>query len=347
MKAFVVMLILSQTVFSQIQFLSYSQNVTRRTAVKVLDIKNSDGEFYRRTSTTILTNGKIAVLDIGNNLLKIFSKEGHFIQSFGRKGQGPGEFYGLDKIYSINNTLFVRSNYKLSFFTDTGEHIRDVQLLVHGQVGNPVVYNNKVYIFFKGNSILSHIILDEKGVEVNRLKNKNYEKNGIKEDDTILLHSSIRVLQMGNYIYKAAYGLFDLKMYNSDFEIISEYALEMNPIKRNPQKIIDNMRFDPKLTGKALKKAKLYELNLMLKEISIYENGIKSLVGFFEDKIIIQINTKNKNELYLLIIQDNMIVEKLVIDNCYATEVRYEKNSLIVNKKDEYHGPEINLYKIN
>ena len=346
MKSLFAIFILIYSAICQMKYLSYSQNVNRIEPNKVLEISNQVGGFYRRTSTTILKNGKIAVLDIGNHEVKIFSDKAKFLLSFGKTGQGPGEFCGLDKIYSINNNLFIRSNYKLSFFDDTGQHLRDVRLLVNGQVGNPVIYNHRVYIFFEGNSILSHIILNEKGIALDRIKNKTYLKNGIKEDDTVLLSSSIRVLQMGEFIYKAAYGLFDLKKYNSDFELLAEYGLDMDPVKRNPQKIIDNMLFDANLKGKALAKAKQYELNLILKEISIYENGIKSLIGMHKGKMLIQISTKDRNEVYILLIQGSIITDKIVISNTHATELRLERGRLIVNSKDSLNGPEIKIYEI-
>jgi len=48
-------------------------------------------DFYRLRSFTVDKNGQIYILDAGNSRIQCFSKEGKFLFSFGRQGQGPGE----------------------------------------------------------------------------------------------------------------------------------------------------------------------------------------------------------------------------------------------------------------
>ncbi len=49
-------------------------------------------DFYKPSSFTVdKKNGQIYILDAGNSRIQCFSKEGKFLFSFGRRGQGPGE----------------------------------------------------------------------------------------------------------------------------------------------------------------------------------------------------------------------------------------------------------------
>ncbi len=59
-----------------------------------LSIGNENDEnssFFRRVSVEVDSNGNLLVLDQGNFRLLKFDKEGNYIKTFGRKGQGPGE----------------------------------------------------------------------------------------------------------------------------------------------------------------------------------------------------------------------------------------------------------------
>ena len=53
------------------------------------DKENED--FHKLRSFTVDKDGQIYILDAGNSRIQCFSKEGKFLFSFGRQGQGPSE----------------------------------------------------------------------------------------------------------------------------------------------------------------------------------------------------------------------------------------------------------------
>ena len=70
-------------------------------------------DFYKPNSFTVDKNGQIYILDAGNSRIQCFSKEGKFLFSFGRQGQGPGELSNNAskiKILSDGN-IYVIDNY--------------------------------------------------------------------------------------------------------------------------------------------------------------------------------------------------------------------------------------------
>ena len=63
--------------------------------VKNIGDLESDDEnvlFYMPADMAVDEEGNMYVMDSGNHRIQKFDSEGHFLASFGRKGQGPGEF---------------------------------------------------------------------------------------------------------------------------------------------------------------------------------------------------------------------------------------------------------------
>ncbi len=60
-----------------------------------LSIGNEEDEnylFYRARDIQVDTEGNIYVLDSGNYRLQVFDKDGKYLRTIGKRGQGPGEF---------------------------------------------------------------------------------------------------------------------------------------------------------------------------------------------------------------------------------------------------------------
>jgi len=61
-----------------------------------LSIGTLDGDtlyqFFQVTGSVKLSDGRIAVTDNGSHQLRVFAPDGTFLTSFGREGEGPGEF---------------------------------------------------------------------------------------------------------------------------------------------------------------------------------------------------------------------------------------------------------------
>src|SRR5207237_5563579 len=74
-------------------------------------------------------NGHILVTEghlQGNNRISKFSKDGKFIQMWGKKGSGPGEFFAPHTIaIDSRGRLFVgdRSNNRIQIFDQEGNHL--------------------------------------------------------------------------------------------------------------------------------------------------------------------------------------------------------------------------------
>jgi hypothetical protein len=52
-------------------------------------------QFYGISGGVTLSDGRIAISDVGSHQLRIFAPDGRFLAAFGREGEGPGEFRNI------------------------------------------------------------------------------------------------------------------------------------------------------------------------------------------------------------------------------------------------------------
>lgn len=75
---------------------------------KIGDINTTDENlaFNYPSDIAMDASGSIYVLDSANNRIQKFGKDGKYLATFGRKGQGPGEFFNPDSIDIDANGIF-------------------------------------------------------------------------------------------------------------------------------------------------------------------------------------------------------------------------------------------------
>lgn len=98
-----------------------------------LSIGNEEDEnyaFYLTGALIVDTVGNILILDRGNFRIQKFDKQGKYIQSIGRQGQGPGEFEHPSTLYldSDDNIYVVDSGRKVHIFDKDGEFEKAITL---------------------------------------------------------------------------------------------------------------------------------------------------------------------------------------------------------------------------
>ena len=89
----------------------------------------SSGKFDGPWGVAVNKRNEIAVTDCSNNRVQIFSCNGKFIRSFGKKGVKKGEFKDPSGIAYLNNGNIVvadTSNHRLQIFTERGEYLAQI-----------------------------------------------------------------------------------------------------------------------------------------------------------------------------------------------------------------------------
>ncbi len=97
--------------------------------------------FSRIGPAALLPDGRIAVADMDEAAIRLFSPDGSFDLAFGRRGQGPGEFSYISGIKVVPpDTIVVHDSrlYRLAKFLPSGSLVSTLQLQAEG--GFPEVF---------------------------------------------------------------------------------------------------------------------------------------------------------------------------------------------------------------
>jgi hypothetical protein len=103
------------------------------------------GELIFPWYVAVDSDGSIYVMDRGDDCVKVFSKEGGFIRSIGRRGQGPGELQNPNSIHLLANHDLVFEDFirGLNYFDKDGSFKRFV----------PISWLINIWMFPDGRSV--------------------------------------------------------------------------------------------------------------------------------------------------------------------------------------------------
>jgi hypothetical protein len=90
--------------------------------------ESADYVFATISSVAVSDDGTIFVLDQKDWNVKVFDRDGKFLRTFGKAGEGPGEFSMPRSIHftARDEVVVVEMNRRLSFFKMSGEFVRTV-----------------------------------------------------------------------------------------------------------------------------------------------------------------------------------------------------------------------------
>ena len=89
--------------------------------------------FVSIVDATVNSKGDLYVADRGLNEIRKFNKDGQYLLTMGRKGQGPGEFQDIRTVaVNSHDDLIVYDSMlrRISIFSDNGEHIKTTKILL-------------------------------------------------------------------------------------------------------------------------------------------------------------------------------------------------------------------------
>ncbi len=160
-----------------------------------LSIGNESDEntmFFRPGGIATDSQGNIYVVDGGNHRIQKFRSDGQYLQTIGRKGQGPGEFESpYDVWLDPENKIYVSEGRKIQIFNKDGEFIRSVKLLN---------FITEFGVTDEGNIMACAFGRSEEGQTRELIL---IDSEGIKSEAIVSFPSPMRLVRRGN----SAFGL--------------------------------------------------------------------------------------------------------------------------------------------
>jgi hypothetical protein len=220
-----------------------------------LSIGSADDEntiFYRIGDMAVDSQGNMFVVDSGNQRIQKYDKDGNYLQTIGRKGQGPGEFMSpYDIFLDAHENIYVSEGMKMHVFDPKGNSIRDINLQTFlmgyavGAEGNIIAHG---FIQAEGGQNLGVVIIDQEGKITKTIAEFQGGKIVVRGDSAFIFSHEYTphlgfspVQQIGAvYGYNPEYTLF-LTDRSGDTILIIKKDEPYHPITRKEKdKIIDD-----------------------------------------------------------------------------------------------------------
>ena len=98
---------------------------------RVTSPRSGEWTLYRIVDLDLMEDGRIVVLNRGSQELLMFGRDGEFLRSIGRRGEGPGEFMDAIELDFIGGDSIVVWDWhlgRLQLFEPDGSHGRSIRL---------------------------------------------------------------------------------------------------------------------------------------------------------------------------------------------------------------------------
>jgi len=313
--------------------------------------KENDVTLLFRTAGFALDKQEnIFILDAGNYRVLKFASDGRFVSSFGRKGQGPGEFTTAHWItIDPENNVYIAQWNKLIVFNNDGKYINDITLC-------PSFHQFPFPIYFTAKNQVVTYIRDASDIELRKSKNRTevmrrhfiatYKlENGECIYLSNILESPLRsfesffsnpVINSDNKIYYATRDQEEYKIFKYSLEgfLLKTLSKNYRPVKFSKEKK-ENMEKSRKMINKNLEKmiAKITEskeenfMDLKQESGSKYYNSINFLLIDSHDYLWVFTNEGRGDSLVSIDLfnPNDQLVKTLFIKNKYLFNIKIDK----------------------
>lgn len=97
--------------------------------LKIGNEADENYQFYRIRDVALDSHLNIYILDAGNHRVQKFDKNGNYLQTIGRKGQGPGEFVRPSNVFiNSQDNLYVSEGRRIQIFNSSGNFMKSIPL---------------------------------------------------------------------------------------------------------------------------------------------------------------------------------------------------------------------------
>ncbi|MCK5221574.1 MAG: 6-bladed beta-propeller [Candidatus Aminicenantes bacterium] len=305
------------------------------------EVESAGNEVFGDIQNVVTSkDDRIFVADMKNSLIFIFNKDGKFVRSFGKRGEGPGEireYFGGNLFQVVNDQVIFADRTMFHYFDIDGNYIKTTKFsprlkpreFVNGDIfiSAPVTIDRRGAEFEK---ILLYNLKTEKKTEIASFKpfdkaTDTQESGGNQITVGIVIGDITPMMLVRFKDGKLYYGMNSKNELNV-CDLNGKNILTFSNLLKKPNKVSDNYKNDLK--------ARLGDVPPnMLKNII---NGLPPNASFFSDVFVDQ-----KGNIYLFESDPDSTTKKII--DIYSPEGKFIYKSEIRSENDE----EIQLIHMN
>lgn len=319
---------------------------------------SEDNFFIKITGICTDFEGNLYTIDSSRNKIFKFDSKGIFVKSFGRSGQGPGEFLGnpqschLSLSFGNDGKIYVVDpcNRRLSIFLTNGKYLRHFPI------------NNTLYDSPAINSMGDIYLLSQSGIKmIERYDWKFKFKNFLYNFETHLQFPHGKPFEFGSvphspyeHVFSNKYEVIKLMDKNDNLIVISNYSFVVVIFDKQNKKVTEFI-IDNKECIKDFKKKldRLYKMYEQIWRKSKRDKGLKAFIlpfGAFIDRAgnicIVYENIEGISRIYRYTTSGNLLERvQSFPDKIMFRHVLSDSNNFIFSISPNYE--KIMIFKTN
>jgi hypothetical protein len=257
--------------------------------------------FYKGVNFNVDSEGNILVLNFANYQIQKYDKDGKYVQSFGSKGQGPGEFEQPQTIlFDSQQNIYVQDARDIDIFDKNGKHIKSTVLSVMfvlsigiTKEGNIIGHSQA----FGPKMIEEVVLIDEEGKKIKTIVTYKSDVSFGKGMDLGSIYSPGLCFypineQLAVYGYSSEYKLFVIDSSGNIAHIIEKDEPPTTLSQKEINKLLDDFaermkkrNTGPKYSRNELKKSSKFPKNVVFFRAFIADNKGRIYVNKFKSRL--------------------------------------------------------------
>lgn len=314
--------------------------------------QGNDSLFYRISDIEVNGDGKIFILDSGKHCIQVYDKKGQHIQTFGRKGQGPGDLEEPMNMYlDKEENIYISDRKKIHFFNKKGEFIKNIMLDFF--IGDFAITPEKNILaqtsLFTSEGIKNELVLiNPEGKKLRTIDSFCDKLDIIKKGGITLRHHNLYLPslyfcllneRLGIYGYSSEYKLFVFGL-SGEIKYIIEKNEPLQPVTiKEKNRVIDKfIKAYPEYKfskGKIKKFFNFPKYRPFYNRIMTDGEGdiyIRSFMSILDDKKDIRLDLFNQKGVYIYRIKLPQVPNIIKNGNIYKFKIEQETGEFLIKR---------------
>jgi hypothetical protein len=328
-------------------------NPIKKGSIKISQKLNIvDPEGYYDRSIASMNKSYILVYDAGSKIAFTYDHNGKQLNSFGKEGNGPGEFDFIRDIYSHPDYMIFTSFRKSQLFDKNGKFIAVLANMPFNSIIE--IKDKKIYAYVNSSEVrgkYSKVVYSLDGKLIESFENKDFKPNengfrNINSDrikDRLTSPRDITVYNDGYIQYHP--GEYQLEILDKNFK--SKMILK-RAFKRVKEATNNNFGRFSNNNSEAAQKRRAQFMAVREGITGGFQSDIRNIIGSKNGYIFVQTASSEIDELHIDVISpDFEYIDKILIKKDEIQSAQIENDHLIVNFKNQENGPYVGIYTIS